>query len=193
MANRSFLQDLMQMLGGTSEPAREQEPAMRRDEEDAWYEGTEEGESSRESCVVGGADFGFSDLARLESCVVEARERCTAGQYFEQELAAIERNFNEVKALVARQDGGLQGGRDASCDDERLHGEARALSHKISQLLSELDEKEWDMGSDDEGFAQRKGSVLMEFALDAASLLHANSCPAAQYFRIDACDPDSTA
>lgn len=116
---------------------------VRGDEEQAWYDGSSV--TSDSHCVsVHGNDFGTSnsDLVRLESCIVVATETFT-GQDVDQEIEALNKQFQMFKQVVQRinQDASTCREPDLS---SHLREEAAIISHKISDLLRQLDEREWD-------------------------------------------------
>mmetsp|Transcript_39324 Transcript_39324/g.76986 ORF Transcript_39324/g.76986 Transcript_39324/m.76986 type:complete len:218 (+) Transcript_39324:411-1064(+) len=113
------------------------------------------------SVMVGGENFGFSfdDLITLEACVVEASDLVeTRGggeevdpcvKYFEKELGALTRSFNDLKvrALCIHED---EESHSRPIEDQDIQREGLRLKHRIAELLRELDEQEWSYGSGEE-------------------------------------------
>ena len=113
------------------------------------------------SVLIGGTNFGFSEeqILILEECVVEAKERCSGlgtSKYFEDEIESIQRQLDWLKCTVKEQKPHQDKGmftetcdRDGRASDLSLVGQAMSLKSRVTGLLRELDEMEWEDKSTD--------------------------------------------
>jgi hypothetical protein len=115
--------------------------------------------------VVGGTHFGFDEeqlMGALEECVIEVKERCSAletSEYFDQEIEDITRQLEQLRCSVnkLREKDKAESQRmtTAAVDHGPMYEQVLSLRSKVSQLLRELDEQEWDInGSSDDDDAE---------------------------------------